>query len=209
MKIGTISEHINRKTILLFVIQFILVVTVLGYMEWKDTSVECVRCHGDRDKMKKLGYSELYVTEEMVEKESRHAHVKCHQCHLGDGRAREPDSAHEGMLAVLFIGDNGSVLKRKDVYAGALYPRGKDKIRQMLPQVEEDGNLVPHPDVRNVLWHDRDRESFNFDPKISERTCGRSGCHPEELKQFRTTIMATNFRQRTMRTWLEPYGPQN
>lgn len=209
MKIGTISDYINKKTVIIFVIQFFLVMTVLGYKAWKDTDVECIRCHSDKEKMTKLGYSQFYATREMVEKESKHPNVKCHECHLGDGRAKDPDKAHKGMLAVLLIDDDGNVLKRKKVYPDALLPTGDDKIRLMLPKIEHNGELLPHPDVRNILWHDRDPETFNFDPDIAKKTCGKSGCHPEELKQFKTTIMATNFRQRTMRTWLEPYGPHN
>lgn len=209
MKIGTISDYINKKTVIIFVIQFLLVMTVLGYKAWKDTDVECVRCHSDKEKMTKLGYPHFYVTSEMVERESKHPNVKCHECHLGNGRAKEPEKAHNGMLAVLLIDDNGTVLNRKKVYPDALLPSGSDKIRLMLPKMEQGGELLPHPEVRNVLWHDRNPETFNFDPNIAKKTCGKSGCHPEELKQFRTTIMATNFRQRTMKTWLEPYGPHN
>lgn len=209
MKIGTISDYINKKTVTIFVIQFLLIITILGYRAWKDTSVECVRCHSDKEKMFKLGYPQFYITQEMVEKESKHPNVKCHECHLGDGRAKEADKAHKGMLAVLLIDDNGNVLRRKDVYPESLLPSGNDMIRNMLPKIRHNGELLPHPVVRNVLWHDRNPETFNFDPNIAKKTCGKSSCHPEELKQFKTTIMATNFRQRTMRTWLEPYGPHN
>ncbi|GER94250.1 cytochrome C [hot springs metagenome] len=209
MKIGTISDYINKKTVIIFVVQFLLVITILSYKAWKDTSVECIRCHSDKEKMTKLGYPQFYMTQEMVEKQSNHPNVKCHECHLGDGRAKEPDKAHKGMLAVLLIDDDGNVLKRKDVYPEPLLPSGNDMIRNMLPKVRYNGELLPHPDVRNVLWHDRNPETFNFDPDIAKKTCGKSGCHFEELKQFKTTIMATNFRQRTMRTWLEPYGPHN
>lgn len=209
MKIGTISDHINAKTIVIFVLQFLLVTTVLGHGVWKDSSVECVRCHADKDRMKSLGYLQFYVTQAMVEKESGHPHVKCHECHLGDGRAKDPDRAHRGMLSVLLVDDAGTVLKRKSVYPDALLPKGDDSIRQMLPQRQENGESVTLPQVRNVLWHDRDKETFNFDPAIAGKTCGKSRCHPEEFKQFGTTIMGANFRQRTMTTWLKPYGPQN
>lgn len=209
MRIGTISDHINAKTVVLFVIQFVVVVALLGYKGWRESSAECVRCHADKEKMGQLGYPDLYVTQEMVEKQSKHAHVKCHECHLGDGRAREADEAHRGMLSALLIDDNGEILKRKPLFRSALIPRGDDRIRQMLPEPQSREGAGPPAEVRNVLWHDRDRETLNFDPKIAEKTCGKSGCHPEELKQFRRTIMATNFRQRTMRTWIEPYGPHN
>lgn len=209
MKIGTISDHINKKTITIFILQFVFVVSALGYRSWQDSSAECIRCHGDRAKMASLGYPELYMTKETVEKESRHPNVQCHECHLGDGRAKDADAAHRGMLKALLISDQGTVLPRKEITRDALIPRGTDKIREMLPQVKDNGELHPHPEVRNILWHDRDPVTFNFDPSIAAKTCGKSGCHPEEVKQFNTTIMGVNFRQRTMTTWLKPYGPQN
>jgi len=209
MRIGTISDYFNWKTAAIFLFQFLLVITILGYRAWKDTSVECIRCHSDKKKMEQLGFPELYATQEMVEKESRHPYVHCIQCHLGNGRAKDPDKAHKGMLAVFFVDHDGKVIKRKDIYKGALLPTGEDKIRQMLPHVEIDGESWPHWMVRNVLWHDRSKETFGYDPKIARKTCGKSGCHPSEFKQFNTTHMGTNFRQRTMRTWLEPYGPHN
>jgi hypothetical protein len=209
MRVGWISDHITGKTIILFTLQFLLVAAVLGYSTWRDTGTECARCHGDQERMARLGYPQFYMTQETVEKESRHPNTKCQDCHLGDSRARNPDDAHEGMLAALLVSESGSVLKRKDAHPGALLPQGGDRIREMLPQVKTKEGLTPHPEVRNVLWHDRDLATFNFDPDITRKTCGKSNCHPEELKQFSTTVMGTNFRQRTMTTWLRPYGPQN
>lgn len=209
MKIGTISEYINKKTVALFIIQFLFVTTVLGYRAWMDSSVECINCHSDKEKMKKLGYPQFYMTKEMVEEETKHPNVMCHECHLGNGRAKDADKAHKGMLSVLLVDYKGNVLKRKDIYPQKLLPSGDDKINLLLPKISSEGKLIPHPEIRNVLWHDRNPETFNFDPKISKRTCGKSGCHPEELRQFKTTIMGTNFRQRTMTTWLKPYGPHN
>lgn len=209
MKIGTISDYINTKTIIIFLFQLLLVTIILGYRVWTDTSVECIKCHSDKKKMEQLGFPELYVTQEMVEKESKHPYVKCIQCHLGNGGEKDPDKAHKGMLAAIFVGYDGSIIKRKGIYKGALLPSGEDRIRQMLPHIEIDGQLWPHLEVRNVLWHDRSRETFGYDPKIAKKTCGRSGCHPDEFKQFSTTNMGTNFRQRTMKTWLKPYGPHN
>jgi hypothetical protein len=198
MKIGKISEYINAKSIAIFVLQFLMVVSFLGYKAWKNSDLECVRCHSDKDRMTKAGFPELHVTREIVEKESKHPNVKCIECHLGDGRARDTEKAHEGMLKAILIGHDGNAIRRKDILKGALLPRNSG-IRQMLLD----------PEIRNVLWHDRDPETLGFNPSIAKKTCGKSGCHPEELGQFRKTIMATNFRQRTMRTWLEPYGPHN
>lgn len=199
MKVGDISEHINIKTVTIFFIQFFLIISFLGYRSWKNSDIECIKCHSDKEKMSKLGYPRLYLTKDMVEKESKHPNVKCIECHLGDGRAKTAEGAHKGMLRAILIGHDGNVVERKDRFHEALLPKEGGGIRQMLPD----------PEIRNVLWHDRDRETYGFNPRIAKKTCGKSGCHPEELKQFKKTTMATNFRQRTMRTWLEPYGPHN
>ena len=159
--------------------------------------------------MTRSGHPQFYITTKMVETESKHPNVQCRDCHLGDGRATDVDKAHSGMLRTILVGTAGDALNRKKIYPEALMPRGDDAIRQLLPQIKENGFYAPLSNVRNVVWHDRDRVTFNFDPEIAKRTCGKSNCHPEQLKQFKTTIMATNFRQRTMRTWVEPYGPQN
>ncbi len=198
--LGTISEYINKKVLVLLLLQFVLITSFLGYRNYKDTDAGCVACHGNKEKMQSLGYPQFYMTREMVERESNHPNVRCHECHLGDGRATETDKAHKGMLKVILVNEAGDVLNRKNVAPGQLLPHGTDRIRELLPE---------NTDVRNVLWHDRNPETLNFDPEIARKTCGRSNCHPQELKQFKTTIMATNFRQRTMRTWIEPYGPHN
>lgn len=198
--LGSISDFMNRKTLFLLILQFLLIISFLGFRSWKDSSAECIACHSDKDKLRSLGYSEFYVTPEMVQKESNHSYVKCNECHLGDGRAKETEKAHRGMLRPLFVGDSGDNLDRKRVEPQPLLPHGQDRIRELLPR---------NPEVRNVLWHDRNPETLNFDPEIAAKTCGKSNCHPQELEQFRRTTMGTNFRQRTMRTWLKPYGPHN
>ncbi|MDA8168421.1 MAG: cytochrome c3 family protein [Nitrospiraceae bacterium] len=179
---------------------------MLAYRAWLDSSAECVACHGDREKLARLGYPELYVTPGMVEKESNHPNVTCRDCHLGNGRAKDPDEAHKGMLKAMFISEAGEVLNRAALYKKALVPTGSDHIREMLPK-GPDGYVLP--EVRNLLWQDRNPRTFNFDPAIAAKTCGKPDCHPQELAQFRTSIMGRNFRQRTMKTWLRPYGPHN
>ncbi len=209
MAVGRISEYLTPKLIVILVLQFVVVVTVLGYRSWKDSSVECVRCHSDKKRLEKLGAPWAYVTVKDVEKQSRHTNIQCRDCHLGDGRAKDKDRAHKQMLKMLIVGTDGSLLDREKGYPGPLRQSGDDEMFALMPKVEIDGELYMLPHVRNILWHDRDRKTYGFDPKIAEKTCAKSGCHPEALKQFKQTIMGRNFRQRTMRTWLKPYGPHN
>ncbi len=208
-RVGWLSSAFGVKAMIIFSIPFILILAFLGYHRWQDSSAGCISCHANKEQMKRLGYPQFYVTREMVEKQSRHSDIQCRDCHLGNGRAKDADSAHKGMLKVLLVSEEGTILDRKKVYPEALLPTGNDKIMELLPKVEKNGRFYLLSDVRNVLWHDRDPGTLNFDPKIAEKTCGKSGCHSDQLKQFRTSIMARNYRQRTMRTWLEPYGPHN
>lgn len=204
-------KRIATREVLLgfFAIQFFLVIVVCGYKAWLNLSAGCVACHGNREEMARLGYPELYVTPEMVAKQSHHRNVTCRDCHLGNGRAEKADEAHQGMLKALFIGYDGNVLKRKDVLSGPLLPTGAAGIRALLPKVGAKDRLYVNPEVRNLLWQDRNPKTLNFDPAIAKKTCAKSSCHPLQLQQFETTDMGANRRQRTMKSWLVPYGPHN
>ncbi len=190
----------NRLFQLVLLAQFVLVISFLGYRDWRNSDVECVRCHSDKAKLQRLGYPDFYVTPQLVEKESKHKNLSCLDCHLGNGRAADRHEAHKGMLRAMFINEGGQVVNRLQVWRGPLVPRDKS-IRALLPR--------DNYDVRNLLWQDRNPKTFNFDPDIAKKTCAKPSCHPEELKQFRNSHMGANFRQRTMKTWLTPYGPHN
>ncbi|MDA8169075.1 MAG: hypothetical protein M0Z59_05165, partial [Nitrospiraceae bacterium] len=173
--------------------QFIFVIAFSGYRAWLNSSAGCVACHANRQKLARLGYPQFYITPEMVARQSHHPNVTCRDCHLGNGRTDNMEKAHKGMLKALLIGYNGKVLNRRDVFSGALLPTGTDSIRMMLPKLRApDGKLYVNPEVRNLLWQDRNPVTFNFDPSIARKTCGRPSCHPDQLKQFLTTDMGTN-----------------
>lgn len=179
-----------------------------------DSSESCINCHSSKEKMAELGYPQFYVTLGEVRKQTGHKTVQCRDCHLGNGRAHDKDEAHKGMLKAIFVNESAEPVERSKVYSkeeielNKIFPMGGNALFELLPKKRENDGVSLHPEVRNILWHDRNPYTFNFDPKIAEKTCGKRGCHQEELKQFRSTTMATNYRQRTMQTWLEPYGPQ-
>lgn len=206
---GYLSTLLNKKILLVIILQAFIILSLSGYSAWKRSSIECLRCHSDKKKLEELEHPEFYVTQEMVEKQSNHQHVECRECHLGNGREKDKDKAHEGMLKMLIIGEDGALKERKDHYPYALMPTGDQRIWELLPKMEIDSELWHVPGVRNILWHDRDIKTYNFDPTIAKKTCSKSKCHPDQLDQFSTTIMGRNFRQRTMRTWMSPYGPHN
>lgn len=207
--LGYLSSRMGRKFVILFMLQALIVITFAGYHAWSRSSAECVRCHADAQKMRDLRHPEFYVTQGMVEDQSNHPFVGCIECHLGNGRARDKDRAHADMLRMLIVGHDGTLLRRDASYPYALDARGDDRITELLPKIEQDGEIVTRPEVMNILWHDRSRQTFNFDPEIARKTCAKTGCHPEQLAQFSATVMGRNYRQRTMRTWTDPYGPHN
>lgn len=215
LKVGAISSKIRGWGVFLLVLQFILILSALSYLRWQDSSEGCIACHLNEAKMKSLGYPYFYVTPEQVEKESRHTTAQCRDCHLGNGRTQDINKAHNGMLKMIIVGENGEILPRKQYYPEALKPEGTlsvpvgNQLDLMLPKIKIAGRNLVSADVRNILYHDRDIETLNYDPDISKKTCGQRSCHPEQVQQFSQTIMGTNFRQRTMKTWLVPYGPHN
>jgi len=201
-------KHASWKLFILMAIPLIGLFVWGGHRYYQESSIECIRCHGDIQKLTELKGEQFYVTPEMVRSQTRHQTAQCIDCHLGNGRAKDPDKAHKGMLKMLIVGEDMKTWPREELYPGKLEPTGDIELFQLLPKVNRDGKLVL-TEARNILWSDRNTKSFNFDPDISKKTCGKSGCHSDKLKQFVTTPMGTNLRQRTMRTWMDPYGPHN
>jgi len=214
-KLGEISDLAKPLTVTVFFLQFFLIIGYFGYKYYMDSSESCIQCHGSKEKMTEFGYPQFYITLEDIRKQTGHKTVFCRDCHLGNGRTNNKEKAHKGMLKPIYVNDSLDVDERKKLYEkkdselNRLISQGYDELFSMLPKIKENSELNLHHKVRNLLWHDRNPESFNFDPEIIKKTCGKRGCHAEELKQFRTTIMGVNFRQRTMISWLEPYGPHN
>ncbi|HCC54284.1 MAG TPA: hypothetical protein DEQ20_05075 [Desulfobulbaceae bacterium] len=205
---GILSRWLVPAVVVPVILLLVALFAFLGHRVWLDSSAECVRCHGDQQKVTQMGASWSYVSEESMRKESGHPYILCRDCHLGNGRAQDKEVAHRGMLKMLLVSDDGELLARKSHYPYGLSRTGTERIFGFLPKKEVNGEWLFYP-VRNILWHDRNPETLNFDPSLAAKTCGKSGCHPEELKQFLRTTMATNRRQRTMKSWQEPYGPHN
>jgi hypothetical protein len=140
-----------------------------------------------------------------VQKESRHPNTECRDCHLGNGLFDDPARAHKGMLKLIVLDNDLNLMPRKN-HVKQLLPAGSDRQRNMLPR-KPDGSL--DYDVGTILYHDRNTLTLGYDPEIAQKTCGKSGCHPDQVTQFNTSIMASNFRQRSMRTWNDRHGPNN
>jgi hypothetical protein len=185
--------------------QLVLVIAFAVLYTGYQSSDKCVSCHSDSVKMSKLGHPEFVMTRAQVQKESRHPNTECRDCHLGNGLADDPAKAHKGMLKLIVLDNDLNVIPRKG-HVVRLIPAGNDRLREMLPR-RPDGSL--DDDVGTLMWQDRNTTTLGYDPAIAQKTCGKSGCHPDEVKQFSTSIMGANFRQRSMQTWNDKHGPNN
>jgi hypothetical protein len=185
--------------------QLAIVLVFISLYSGYQSSDRCVSCHADKDRMTKLGASQFVMSREQVQKESRHPNTECRDCHLGNGLSDDPEKAHKGMLKLIVLDNDLNVMPRKG-HEDRLLPSGDDRQRNMLPRLP-DGDF--DYDVGTLLWHDRDPVTLGYDPALAKKTCGKSACHPEEVKQFATSMMGSNFRQRSMRTWNDIHGPNN
>ena len=195
----------NRTGMAILGIQLVLVLLFLYFYSGYQSSDKCVACHADKAKMASLGYPRFAMTRDQVRKESRHPNTECRDCHLGNGLSDDPARAHKGMLKLIVLDNDFNIMPRKG-FVNQLLPEGPDRLRAMLPR-NPDGGFVY--EVGTLLWHDRSTVTLGYDPAIAKKTCGRSNCHPEEVKQFATSMMGSNFRQRSMRTWNDIHGPNN
>lgn len=195
----------TRRGMAIIFIQLLFVLVFAYFYTGYQSSDRCVGCHAGRDKMTKLGYPQFVMTSEQVQKEARHPNTECRDCHLGNGLSRNPAKAHQGMLKLIVLDNDLNIISRKG-HVSRLLPSGSDRMREMLPRLP-DGSL--DYDVGTLLWHDRNTETLGYDPSIAQKTCGKSGCHPDQVKQYTTSIMGANYRQRSMRTWNDIHGPNN
>lgn len=206
MPIGKLWNFFGtRRGMIILVIQLVVLAAFLYYYSGYQSSDRCVSCHADPARMTKLGAPQFVMTREQVQKESRHPNTECRDCHLGNGLSDDPDGAHKGMLKLIVLDNDLNIMPRKG-HVERLLPSGPDRLRTMLPR-DARGEL--DYEVGTLMWHDRNLETFGYDPAIAKRTCGKSTCHPDQVAQFDTSVMGSNFRQRSMQTWNDIHGPNN
>jgi hypothetical protein len=206
MAIGKLWKFFGNKTgMTILVIQLLILLVFISLYSGYQSSDRCTACHADKTKMASLGHPEFEMTREQVQKEAHHPNTECRDCHLGNGLSDNPAKAHTGMLKLIVLDNNFEVMSREG-HVKQLLPSGEDRQRNMLPRLP-DGSL--DYDVGTLLWHDRNPQTLGYDPAIAKKTCGKTSCHPDEVKQFATSVMGANLRQRQMRVWTDIHGPNN
>ncbi|OGW42119.1 MAG: hypothetical protein A2010_19255 [Nitrospirae bacterium GWD2_57_9] len=206
MAIGKLSNLFGTKRgMAIIVAQLSLVLLFAFFYTGYRSSGRCVQCHSDTARMTALGYPQFVLTREQAQKEARHPNTECRDCHLGNGLSNDPAKAHQGMLKLIVLDNDLNIIPRKG-HVSRLLPSGTDRLREMLPRLP-DGSL--DDGVGTLLWHDRNSATLGYDPALAAKTCGKPGCHPDQVKQFSSSMMGANFRQRSMRTWNDIHGPNN
>jgi hypothetical protein len=206
MAIGKLWKFFGTRTGMALVLaQLTLVLLFIYFYTGYQSSDRCAACHGDKARMTALGYPQFVMTREQVQKESHHPNTECRDCHLGNGLSDDPDKAHKGLLKLIVLDNDLNIIPRKN-HVKQLLPSGSDGLRNMLPHLA-DGSL--DYDVGTILYQDRNTLTLGYDPRIAQETCGKAACHPEQVKQFDTSNMGANFRQRSMRVWDDIHGPNN
>lgn len=206
MQLGKLWQWFgNRRGMTILTMQLGMVVVFSFLYTGYQSSDRCVSCHADKVRMTKLGYPQFVMTAEQVQNEARHPNTSCRDCHLGNGLSDDPDIAHRGVLKLTLLDNKFEIMPRKK-RTHRLLPSGNDRQRSMLPRLP-DGTI--DDDVGTLLYHDHNQTTYGYDPRIAEKTCGQSACHPNEVDQFNASVMGSNFRQRSMRTWTDIHGPNN
>lgn len=178
-----------------------------------DPASGCVRCHGDRESMRRLGAEEMYMDPARVDREVGMKGVPtCVSCHLGDPAATEKEAAHAAMVRPLLMVNGekraGESMIRPGLALQPLVPRRKGP-SSMLPDVDpEQAAEAGVEGVRGLFWHDRDPVTFAYSPAVARRTCG--ACHPSQTEAYNRSGMGLVLYQRANRSFAQPLpGPHN
>ena len=189
----------------------LLVFTVLhGY----DAKSSCVKCHSNKELLKKLGAPQMYMDPAQVDKEVNMNGVpKCVDCHLGNNKTMDMKKAHKGMLKP-FYAAIGKTLKYQYVDRSVtnydrILPKGKKRFKVLMRKPTSEAKKKYHiKKLMQLFYHDRDTATFTFNIKIAQKTCGK--CHSKEVNDYKHTSMALSLYQRAYTDWTKsPPGPQN
>lgn len=197
-----------RKTVFILILALL---TVSAYAYDKDSS--CVKCHGDKVMMKKLGTPQLYLDPAEVDKEVNMGGVACVDCHLGDSTKLNKDEAHKGMPRPFYaaIGKNHKyqAVGREITNYDPIEPKGTNRTKLLLRK--PDPKLAKKLGIKKLTqlyYHDHDPKTMAYDPAIAMKTCGN--CHEDVVKEYEKSGMGTNKYQRAFTHWTKsPPGPQN
>ncbi len=175
---------------------------------------KCVQCHSNKKLLTKLGRPQMYLDPVLVDKEvNMGGEPTCVDCHLGNNQTMDKDKAHEGMPRP-FYAAIGKTLKyqavgREVTDYSPIEPKGKNRTRLLLRKpTKEAAKKFKIKKIIQLFYHDHDRTTMAYSPKIAKQTCGK--CHDDEVYNYGKTGMGLQKYQRAFTNWTKsPPGPQN
>lgn len=180
-----------------------------------DAASSCVKCHGDRKRMKSLGAESMYLDPAAVDREvGMKGAPSCTDCHQGDPLSMEKEASHKGLLRpfVTVAGKKlkGEAVSRSVAGLSPLVP-GKDgsAMTAMIPKGDKE--LLRKGEIKKILgiqYHDRDPKTLAYSPRIARDTCGK--CHSKEVTDYNSSSKGLMKHQRAYTSFTDELpGPQN
>jgi len=170
----------------------LVIIALLGFSAYAyEKNSSCVRCHGDKEAMKKLGYSQLYLNPSEVDDEVNMDGISCVSCHLGDNTKLNKDDAHAGMprsfYAALGPKYKYQAVGREITNYDPIQAQGTKRTKLLLRAPDpEKAKELGIKKITQLFYHDHDPVTMAYQPEIAQKTCGN--CH--ERKSRTTTSPA-------------------
>ena len=106
----------------------------------------CVKCHGDQEKVKSLGYPQMYLDPAEIDKEVNMGGIDCVSCHLGDNTKMDKEEAHKGMPRPFYaaVGKNHKyqAVGREITNFDPIQPKGTDRTKLLMRKPDRRSTLV-------------------------------------------------------------------
>jgi len=202
------EDAMNRYFILFLLVLF---ASVSAQAYDKDSS--CVKCHGDKKSMEKLGYPQLYLNPDKVEEEVNMGDINCVDCHLGHSDKMDKDQAHKDMPRPFYaaIGKNHKyqAVGRDITNYAPIEPKGDVRFKKLLRKPDpEKAKKLGVKRIIQLFYHDHDKKTMAYSPDVAMKTCGK--CHEDAVKEYNNSGMGKNKYQRGYTSFtIKKPGPQN
>ncbi len=173
----------------------------------------CVKCHGDKEMVKSLGYPQMYLDPAEIDKEVNMGGISCVSCHLGDNTKMNKDEAHKDMPRAFYAAVGAKhkyqAVGREITNFDPIQPKGADRTKLLSRKPDpEKAKELGIKMIPTLFYHDHDPKTMAYSPDVAKKTCG--ACHEKEVEDYNKSGMGLQKSQRGFTHWTaEKPGPQN
>ena len=142
-----------------------------------DADSSCVKCHGNKDMITKLGFPQMYLDPTEVDKEVNMGGIACESCHLGNPAAMDKDEAHKDMPRPFYAAVGAKykyqAVGREITNFAPITPKGTDRTKLLGAKPDpKKGEEMGVKLLPMLNWHDRDPKTMAYSPEVAMKTCG-------------------------------------